>query len=372
MSESPLIPDAFPLPVISDPIGDDVEGALDGEEGAEELYEHYRVVAAPGQAPLRVDKFLFQHIERTSRHRIQLAADAGFVRVGDRPVKSNFLVRSGDVVTVVMPYRRRGVEILPEDIPLDIVYEDDDLLVVNKPAGMVVHPGHGNYSGTLVNALAFHLGLRQGPDGEDERMGVLVHRIDKDTSGLLVAAKNEASQLDLARQFFVHSIERCYVALVWGDIKDDEGTIDVNIARDPSDRTRYKACPEGDRGRTAVTHYRVLERMGFVTLVECRLETGRTHQIRVHMRHIGHPLFGDARYDGCEIHQGTIYARYRQFIANCLKILPRQALHAATLGFKHPATGAWMRFEAPLPADMAALIEKWRKYTRDMYPAQDE
>jgi 23S rRNA pseudouridine1911/1915/1917 synthase len=265
-----------------------------------------------------------------------------------------------------MPYQRRGLEILPENIPLNIVYEDDDVLVLNKEAGMVVHPGHGHYSGTLVNALAHHLGLTQGADAEDERMGVLVHRIDKDTSGLLVVAKNEAAQLNLARQFFVHSIERCYVAVVWGNIKEDEGTIEGNIGRDPSDRLRFKVFPDGEYGKTAITHYKVLERFGFVTVVECRLETGRTHQIRVHFNHIGHPLFNDERYDGSEIRQGTIYAKYKQFIENCFKILPRQALHAKTLGFQHPTKGEWMRFDSQIPAEMEALIEKWRNYTKNL------
>ena len=265
----------------------------------------------------------------------------------------------------MMPYRRRGMEILPEDIPLDIVYEDDDLLVVNKPAGMVVHPGHGNYNGTLINALAFHLGISQGPDAEDERMGILVHRIDKDTSGLLVVAKNDEAQLNLAKQFFEHSIERLYVAVVWGNIKEDEGTVDGAIGRDPNDRLRFKVYPEDDeRAKHAVTHYKVLERFGYVTVVQCRLETGRTHQIRVHMNHIGHPLFNDARYGGSEIRKGTIYAKYRQFIENCFELCPRQALHAKTLGFIHPRTGEMIRFDSPLPDDMTSMIEKWRAYVK--------
>ena len=338
--------------------------ALDENEGA--CFEHYRFVIDKGQEPLRIDKFLAFHMDHSSRHRIQLAIKAGYVKVGEKTVKANYVVRPGEVVTFVMPYERRGLEILPENIPLDIVYEDDDVLVLNKPAGMVVHPGHGHYNGTLVNALAFHLGLRQEADAEDERMGVLVHRIDKDTSGLLVVAKNEEAQLKLAKQFFVHSINRRYVALVWGDVKEDEGTIDGNIGRDPSDRLRYKVYPEGDQGKTAVTHYKVLERFGFVTLVECRLETGRTHQIRVHFKHIGHPLFNDERYDGATIRQGTIYAKYRQFIENCFKLLPRQALHAADLGFEHPRSGKWLEFHAEIPEDMQALIDKWRNYTKNL------
>jgi 23S rRNA pseudouridine1911/1915/1917 synthase len=244
---------------------------------------------------------------------------------------------------------------------LDIVYEDDDVLVVNKPAGMVVHPGHGNYNGTLVNALAYYLHL--SPDVEDERMGVLVHRIDKDTSGLLVVAKNPAAQLNLADQFFVHSIDRIYTAVVWGNIAEDEGTISGTIGRDPNDRLRFRVYDDPEKGKWAVTHWRVLERFGFITVVECRLETGRTHQIRVHMSSIGHPLFNDERYGGSEIRQGTIYAKYRQFIQNCFALCPRQALHARTLGFTHPTTKERLHFEAALPDDMSALIEKWRAYS---------
>ena len=263
------------------------------------------------------------------------------------------------------------MEILPQGMPLDITYEDDGVLVVNKAAGMVVRPGHGHFEGTLVNALAYHLGISQGPDAEDERMGILVHRIDKDTSGLLLVAKNDEAQLKLARQFYVHSIERCYNAIVWGNIKEDEGTIDANIGRDPNDRLRFRTYDDPQKGKHAVTHYRVLERFGYVTLVECRLETGRTHQIRVHMASIGHPLFADERYGGMEIRKGTIYAKYRQFIRNCFEICPRQALHARTLGFVHPATGKTMRFESPLPEDMTRLLERWRKYCANM-PDENE
>ncbi|MFA6859717.1 MAG: RluA family pseudouridine synthase, partial [Bacteroidales bacterium] len=267
---------------------------------------------------------------------------------------------------------RRGMEILPEDIPLNIVYEDDDLLVVNKPAGMVVHPGHGHFSGTLVNALASHLGLKQDADADDERMGVLVHRIDKDTSGLLVVAKNDESQLKLAKQFFEHSIERRYVAVVWGNLKDDEGTIDTTIGRDPNDRLRFKVYSDPEKGKRAVTHFKVLERFGYVTVVECKLETGRTHQIRVHLSSIGHPLFNDERYGGSEIRKGTIYSKYKQFINNCFQICPRQALHAKTLGFVHPSTKKWMSFDSELPEDMSALIEKWRKYSANMPQEEEE
>ena len=340
----------------------------DEEQG---MFEHFRLTVDPGQEPLRIDKFMVAHMEDTSRHRVQCALKAGYVFVGDRPVKANYIVRPGEVIRFVMPYRRRGVEIFPQDIPLDIVYEDDDVIIVNKPAGMVVHPGHGNYDGTLLNALAFHLGMSQSADEGDERMGILVHRIDKDTSGLLCVAKNDEAQLNLAGQFYKHSIERRYNAVVWGNIVEDEGTIDGSIGRDPNDRLRFMVCDDPEKGKRAVTHYRVLERFGYVTLVECRLETGRTHQIRVHMSHIGHPIFGDERYGGCEIRKGTIYAKYAQFIRNCLRICPRQALHARTLGFVHPRTGRQIRFDSPLPADMTALLDKWRQYCTFM-PEEDE
>ena len=316
-----------------------IDGLPTPDEESEEMFEHFRLVADKGQSPIRVDKYISTHVEYTSRHRVQLAIKNGYVLVNDKVAKANTIIRPEDVIRFVMPYQRRGVEILPEDIPLNIVYEDDDVLVVNKPAGMVVHPGHGHFSGTLINALAFHLGLSQGPDAEDERMGILVHRIDKDTSGLLLVAKNPEAQLNLAGQFFVHSIDRLYVAVVWGNIQEDEGTITTTIGRDPNDR------------------------LGFITVVECRLETGRTHQIRVHMSHIGHPLFNDERYGGSEIRKGTIYTKYKQFIQNCFEICPRQALHAKTLGFDHPSSGKRVFFDSPLPEDMTALIEKWRKYT---------
>ena len=344
---------------------DESEAGQNGPDGEESpLFEHFRLVADKGQAPIRVDKYIATHTEDTSRHRVQLAIKMGYVFVNDKLAKANTIIRPCDVIRFVMPYERRGVEILPEDIPLDIVYEDEDLLVVNKAAGMVVHPGHGNYNGTLVNALAFHLGRSQAADepGADERMGVLVHRIDKDTSGLLVVAKNDEAQLKLARQFFVHSIERKYIAVVWGNIQEDSGTLEGYIGRDPNDRLRFRNYDDPEKGKWAVTHYRVLERYGYITVVECQLETGRTHQIRVHMAMIGHPLFNDERYGGSEIRQGTIYAKYKQFIQNCFALCPRQALHAATLGFEHPRTGETVRFAAPLPQDMRALIEKWRNY----------
>ena len=328
----------------------------------EEMFEHFRFVSDKGQGLLRVDKYITEHMEQVSRHRVQLAIDAGYVRVNDKVVKANYKVKPLDVITIVMPYQRRGFEVVPENIPLDIVYEDEDLLVVNKPPGLVVHPGHGHITGTLVNALAYHLGISQGPDGEDDRMGILVHRIDKDTSGLLLVAKNEDAQMFLSRQFFYHTIERTYVALVWGNVAEDSGTIEGNIGRDPNDRMRFKVFPEGDQGKTAVTHFRVLERFGYVTLVECKLETGRTHQIRVHMNYIGHPLFNDDRYGGDRVLKGPLYTKYKQFIDNCFAIMPRQALHAKTLGFTHPRTRKEVFFDSEIPADMQALLDKWRKY----------
>lgn len=341
----------------------DPEDSIEDEEQG--MFEHFRFNVDAGQDPMRVDKYMATHLEDTSRHRVQCAIKEGYVFLNGKPAKANMIVRPNDVIRFVMPYRRRGLEILPQDIPLDIVYEDNDLLVVNKPAGMVVHPGHGHFESTLVNALAFHLGISQGADAEDERMGILVHRIDKDTSGLLVVAKNDQTQMKLARQFFDHSIERRYLAVVWGNIKEDEGTVDGNIGRDPNDRLRFKVYPEEDeKGKYAVTRYKVLERFGYVTVVECRLETGRTHQIRVHMNHIGHPLFNDERYGGSEIRKGTIYAKYSKFIRNCFEICPRQALHAKTLGFVHPGTEQWIQFDSRIPEDMDSMIEKWRNYCK--------
>lgn len=337
-----------------------------------EEFEHFRLLVDKGQTPMRIDKFMSSHMEDSSRNRIQLALKAGYVYVGEKLVKANYIVRPGDVIRFVMPYRPRGVEVIPQDIPLDIVYEDEDLLVVNKPAGMVVHPGHGNYDGTLVNALCFHLGISKPVDESDERMGILVHRIDKDTSGLLLVAKNEQAQFKLARQFFDHSTERCYQAVVWGNINEDEGTVEGFIGRDPSDRTRFKPVEDEEHGKWAVTHYKVLERFGYVTRVECRLETGRTHQIRVHMASLGHPLFNDERYGGSEIRKGTIYSKYKQFIRNCFEICPRQALHAKTLGFVHPSTGKWLQFDSSLPEDMTALLDKWRKYSSNMPTEEDD
>jgi len=334
----------------------------DGNDGEPQLYEHFRFVADKGQTLLRVDKFLVDRMMGATRNRIQLAAEAGCIRVNDKPVKSNYRVKPLDVVTLVLDRPRRELEIIPENIPLDIVYEDNDLLVINKPAGLVVHPGHGNYTGTLVNALAYYLRNDPSYDPSDPRLG-LVHRIDKDTSGLLLVAKKPEAKANLGLQFFNKTTKRKYQALVWGIVRDDEGRIEGNIGRDPRDRMQMTVFPEGDQGKTAVTHYSVLERLGYVTLVECRLETGRTHQIRVHMKYIGHTLFNDERYGGHDILKGTTFTRYKQFVQNCFSICPRQALHAKTLGFVHPTTGEEMFFEAALPPDMEQLIEKWRVYS---------
>ncbi len=326
-----------------------------------EMYEHFRFVADKGQQLLRVDKFLADRMEKTSRNRIQQAADADCVVVNGRPVKSSYKVKPGDVVSVVMDRPRYDFEIIAEDIPLDIVYEDEDLLVVNKPAGLVVHPGHGNYSGTLVNALAWHFKDNPNYDVSDPRLG-LVHRIDKDTSGLLVVAKTPEAKTDLGSQFFNKTTRREYNALVWGDYDKDKGTIIGNIGRNPKNKLQMAVLKDPEQGKHAVTHYEVLERFGYVTLVKCVLETGRTHQIRVHMLSEGHPLFNDERYGGDKILRGTTFAKYKQFVENCFAICPRQALHARTLGFRHPRTGKEMDFEAPVPEDMTNLINKWRDY----------
>ncbi|RIJ46878.1 RluA family pseudouridine synthase [Maribellus luteus] len=332
---------------------------LEEEEGG--LYEHFRLSVDAGQSAVRIDKFLSNRIENSSRSRIQAAADAGNIRVNGEAVKSNYKVKPNDDIQIVMDYPRRELKIIPEDIPLDIVYEDDQLIVINKPAGLVVHPGHGNYSGTLVNALAYYFKDLPLFNSEDPRPG-LVHRIDKDTSGLLVVAKTEHAKIHLARQFFDKTSERLYHALVWGNVKDDEGTVTGNIGRSLNNRQVFTVFPEGDYGKPAVTHYRVLKRIGYVSLIECRLETGRTHQIRVHMKYINHTLFNDSNYGGDQILRGTTFSKYRQFVQNCFKILPRQALHAKTLGFIHPTSGEKMSFNSELPEDMAQAVEKWENY----------
>ncbi|MEG2612866.1 MAG: RluA family pseudouridine synthase, partial [Alistipes sp.] len=342
-------------------IDEEIAEMDEGGEEQDELFEHYAVTADRGQSLLRLDKFLACHMERCSRNRIQVAADNGSILVNGVAAKSNYKVKPLDHISIVMPYPKREVEIIPENIPLDILYEDDDLIIVNKAAGMVVHPGHGNYSGTLVNALTYHLqDLPLFQEG-DMRAG-LVHRIDKDTTGLLVIAKNERTHVQLAKQFFDHTIYRRYVALVWGNFDQNEGTITGNIGRSPKDRLKMHVFEEGEEGKHAVTHWRVLKRYGYVTLVECRLETGRTHQIRVHMAWQGHPLFNDSRYGGDRILKGTTFAKYKQFIENCFTILPRQALHAQSLGFIHPTTHQEVRFESPSPADLTVVLDRWDNY----------
>lgn len=342
-------------------IDDELVEEIGADELQTEMFEHFRVVADKGQGLLRVDKFLVDRIENGTRNRIQNAAEAGCVLVNGVPVKSNYKVKPLDVVTLVMATPRREIEIIPENIPLDIVYEDDDLLVVNKPAGLVVHPGHGNYTGTLVNGLAYHFKDTIGYDGTDPRLG-LVHRIDKDTSGLLVIAKTPDAKSKLSAQFFNKTTKRRYVALVWGSIVETEGRIEGHIGRSLKNRLQMSVFPDGEFGKPAVTHYTVMERLGYVTLVECRLETGRTHQIRVHMKHIGHTLFNDERYGGNEALKGTHFSKYKQFVQNCFNVCPRHALHAKTLGFIHPRTGEEMHFESEIPADMQLLIEKWKNY----------
>ncbi|MFT4222326.1 RluA family pseudouridine synthase [Dysgonomonas sp.] len=326
-----------------------------------ELYEHYRFVADKGQGQIRVDKYLAMHIVGVSRNRIQQAAEANCILVNDNPVKSNYKIKPLDVISVVMDRPRRELEIIPEDIPLDVVYEDADLMVINKVPGLVVHPGFGNYQGTLVNAIAYRLKDTPEYDAKDPRLGI-VHRIDKDTSGLLLIAKTAYAKTNLSAQFFNKTTKRQYVALVWGLMNEDEGRIEGNIGRDLKDRMLMTVFPDGEHGKPAVTHYQVIERLGYVTLVRCRLETGRTHQIRVHMKHIGHTLFNDERYGGNQPLKGTNFAKYKQFVQNCFTICPRQALHAQTLGFVHPRTGEEMMFESPLPEDMSQLLDKWRTY----------
>jgi len=327
----------------------------------DELFEHYRFEASKGQEPLRVDKFLMNFIENATRNKIQQAAKQGHIWVNGNQVKQNYRVKAGDEVKVLFEHPPYEFLLTPEDIPLDIVYEDDQVLVVNKQAGMVVHPGHGNYSGTLINALVHH--FKDLPNNSSGRPG-LVHRIDKDTSGLLVIAKTDVAMAHLAKQFFDKSTEREYVALVWGNVIEDEGTIEGHLGRNPKNRLQMVVFPDGDQGKDAITHYSVLQRLGYVTLVSCRLETGRTHQIRAHMKYLGHTLFNDARYGGDKILKGTTFTKYKQFVENCFKILPRQALHAKTLGFVHPITGQTLRFNSEIPEDMASCIEKWSNYSK--------
>ena len=355
----------------------DLDDELAPEEGSSntgQLYEHFRVEVDKGQEPERIDKYLSVRMQHSSRNRIQKAADAGSIHVNGTPVKSNYKVRPEDVITLMLHQPKHDMSIVAEDIPLDIVYEDDQLMVINKPAGMVVHPGAGNFHGTLINAVAWHMRNVPSFDANNPEVG-LVHRIDKDTSGLLVVAKTPEAKTLLGKQFFHKTTHRSYIALVWANFMEEEGRIEGNIARDVRDRLRMTVFPpDSETGKPAVTHWRVLERFGYTTLVECILETGRTHQIRAHMRHIGHPLFGDARYGGTEILRGQRSSTYKAFIQNCLRICPRQALHARTLGFVHPTTGLQMDFTSPLPADLEQLLAKWRSYingtTQDTFVEQ--
>ncbi len=343
---------------------------MEEEQGEKELYEHHRLVADKGQNPLRVDKFLSNLLENTTRNKIQQAVDSGSVFVNGLPVKSNYKVKGGDVVTIALEHPKREIELVPDDIPLNIVYEDDDLIVINKQAGLVVHPGHGNYRNTLVNGLIYH--FENLPKGNGEDRPGLIHRLDKNTSGIMVVAKKDQAMSHLADQFFNRTTHRRYMALVWGNFEEDEGTVTGHIGRSLKNRQVQTVFPDGDYGKHAVTHYKVLERFGYVTLVECRLETGRTHQIRVHMQYIGHPLFNDNEYGGDKILKGTTFTKYKQFVQNCFSALPRQALHAKSLGFVHPATGEQMLFDSELPDDMKTVIEKWRNYAANRIEFDDE
>ncbi len=337
------------------------DNLLEDDFQEESLHEHFSFTADKGQEPLRVDKYLMNRIENATRNKIQNAAKAGSIFVNDKAVKSNYKVKGGDVVRVLFGHPPHENLLVAEDIPIEIVYEDDTVVVINKAAGMVVHPGHGNYSGTLINALLFH--FDNLPNNADERPG-LVHRIDKDTSGLLVIAKTEQALTHLSKQFFDKSSERKYLALVWGSPKVEEGTVEGHIGRHPKNRLQMMVFPEGEAGKPAITHYKVLERFGYVTLLECQLETGRTHQIRAHMKHIGHTLFNDERYGGNAILKGTHFSKYKQFVENCFKLIPRQALHAKTLGFEHPKTGQWMQFDSEIPQDLTQTLGKWRNYAQ--------
>ncbi|MBU2046760.1 MAG: RluA family pseudouridine synthase [Bacteroidetes bacterium] len=335
---------------------------LDHEE--QDLYEHYKITVDKGQSLLRIDKFLMHRIENASRNRIQNAIDAENVLVNGKSIKSSYKVKPKDDISIVLPHPPRDNEVYPEDLPIEIAYEDDDVILVNKAAGMVVHPGYGNWSGTLVNALVFHFNQLPQLPGNDGRPG-LVHRIDKDTSGLLLISKNEKAMTYLAKQFYDHSITRQYLALVWGDLAED-GTVSGYIGRSAKDRKVMDVYDDEEKGKWSVTHYKVLERFNYVTLVQCELETGRTHQIRAHMQHIGHPLFNDGSYCGDKIRKGTIFAKYKQFVENCFEIIPRQSLHAKTLGFMHPKTKKYVHFETELPDDFAQVLEKWRNYIQSI------
>lgn len=342
---------------------DEIEKNIDTPDNNDELYERFSIVIDKGQEPLRIDKFLVNRIEGATRNKVQQAINTGMVTVNGKEIRPNYKVKPQDAIIVFSDMSPEETDVVPEKMELDIVYEDDDLMIINKPAGMVVHPGSGNYSGTLLNGVAYYLQQQNPALSEDvlPRFG-LVHRIDKNTSGLLVLAKTDKAMRHLAKQFFDHTIRRQYESLVWGDMEKDEGTIVAHVGRHLRFRKLFEAYPEGDHGKEAITHYKVKERFGYVTLVECILETGRTHQIRVHMKYIGHPLFNDDFYGGDKIVKGTVFAKYKQFVDNCFQICQRQALHAKTLGFIHPTTGKEIFFEAPLPDDMSKVIEKWRKY----------
>ena len=337
------------------------EDAIDEQD--DELFEHHRIVADAGQSLVRIDKFLMDRLPNVTRTKIQAGIHEGFVKVNDQVIKPSYKVRPNDVVIVSMPEPPRDTDVKPENIPLNIVFEDEHLMVVNKPAGMVVHPAYQNWSGTLVNALTYHFQNLPQMKGNEGRPG-LVHRIDKDTSGLLVIAKSELAMIGLAKQFFDHSIERTYNAIVWGIPDPEQGTINVNVGRSLKDRRVTTAFPKGDFGRHAITHYKLLQDLRYVSLIECKLETGRTHQIRAHLKYIGHPLFNDEMYGGNEVLKGTIFSKYKQFVDNCFKIIPRQALHAKTLGFIHPATKKFIQFDSELPADFKEVIEKWENYVK--------
>ena len=335
------------------------EEKIENEE--QELFEHYRINVDSGQKPLRIDKFLVNRIENASRSKIQSAADADNVLVNNKPVKSNYKVKPKDIISIVMAYPPREIELIPENIPVNIVFEDDQFVIVNKEAGMVVHPSYGHYNGTLVNAMMYHLKDLPLFNSGEMRPG-LVHRIDKNTTGLLVIAKTEQALNKLAKQFFDKTSERKYIAIVWGTFDEKEGTITGHIGRNIKNRKIMQVFPDGDQGKHAVTHYKVIEELGYISIVECQLETGRTHQIRAHFQHIGHPLFNDPEYGGNQILKGTTFTKYKQFVLNCFSILPRQALHAKSLGVKHPTNGEFMRFNSELPDDMTQVIEKWKRY----------
>jgi 23S rRNA pseudouridine1911/1915/1917 synthase len=346
-------------------VWDDEDPEVEVAEANDEPVERMRINIGAKTEPLRIDKFVLNRLEGATRNKVQQAIDDGLILVNDKVTKANYKVRPHDVIIIYETRKYESQEVIPENIPLNIVYEDDSILIVNKPSGMVVHPGCGNYTGTMVNGLSYYLQQEKVDLSNLHRVG-LVHRIDKDTTGLVVIGKEDKAMTNLSAQFKAHTVYRRYVALVWGDLAEDEGTVHVNIGRNLRFRKIMDSFPDGDYGKDAITHYKVLERFNYVTLVELRLETGRTHQIRVHMKYIGHPLFGDATYGGDRIVKGTVFTKYKQFIDNCFAILPRQALHAKELGFTHPETNEWIQFNSDLPADMAEILDKWRSYTTGM------